>query len=125
MRSSKNYGNHPNPNDSDMQPHQVYEHLEILAGQLEITVRYENLRDSDAPARSGLCKVKGRHLYIMDTSTSLCERIRLLSQCLGEMDLDGVFVLPAIRKVLEGAQGRQADHGSTRGCGESMEQKFT
>jgi len=87
-----------------MQPYQVYEHLEILARQLGISIRSENLRDSDAPARSGLCKLKGRQVYIMDSSSSLSERIRLLSVCLSQMDLDGVFILPAIRKVLEGAQ---------------------
>lgn len=108
-----------------MQPHQVYEHLEILARQLGITVRYENLRDSDAPARSGLCKLKGRQVYIMDISSSLCERIRLLSLCLRQMDLDGVFILPAVRKVLEGAQGAGSENAKTEWEIEVPEQKFT
>jgi hypothetical protein len=93
-----------------MQPHQLYEHLENLAAKLGILIRYENLRDSDAPARSGLCMVKGRHLYIMDRSTTLPERIKLLSSCLSRMDFEGRYVLPAVRKLLEEArQGEVAD----------------
>jgi hypothetical protein len=94
-----------------MQPHHVYEHLENLAGQLGIFIRYENLSDSDAPTRSGLCMVQGRHLYIMDSSTTLSERIRLLSSCLSRMDLEGRYVLPAIRKLLETARRREPNDG--------------
>ena len=97
-----------------MQPHQLYEHLENLAGQLGILIRYDNLRDSDAPVRSGLCVVKGRHLYIMDTSTTLSERIRLLSSCLSRMDFEGRYVLPAIRELLE--EARQGGAGPDEGC---------
>jgi hypothetical protein len=97
-----------------MQPDQLYEHLENLARQLGILIRYDNLRDSDAPARSGLCMVKGRHLYIMDTSTTLSERIRLLSSCLSRMDFEGRYVLPAIRELLEEARrGGGGDEGCT------------
>jgi hypothetical protein len=94
-----------------MQPHHIYEHLENLAGQLGIFIRYENLSNSEAPARSGLCVMKGRHLYIMDSSTTLSERIRLLSSCLSQMDLEGRYVLPAIRKLLESVRGREPSHG--------------
>jgi len=95
-----------------MEPHHLYEQLENLAQQLGIFIRYEDLSDSDAPARSGLCMVRGRHLYIMDSATTLSERIRLLSSCLSQMDLEGRYVLPAIRKVLEGGQGED----SSRQC---------
>jgi len=94
-----------------MEAHHVYEHLENLAAQLGIFIRYENLSDSDAPARSGLCMVKGRHLYIMDSSTTLSERIGLLSSCLSRMDLEGRYLLPAIRKLLESAREKEANHG--------------
>jgi hypothetical protein len=106
-----------------MQPHQLYEHLENLAGQLGISIRYDNLRDSDAPVRSGLCVVKGRHLYIMDTSTTLSERIRLLSLCLSRMDFEERYVLPVIRELLEEARqgGAGADEGRAGVSGEVQE----
>ena len=87
-----------------MEPEKTYQHLENLAEQLGISVRYDDLYDPEVPATSGLCKVKGRHFYIMDRSKSLSEKIRLLGQCLCRMDLDGVYLLPAIRELLNTAR---------------------
>lgn len=92
-----------------MNPEQVYRHLENLAEQLGISIRYDNLSDPEATARSGLCKVKGRHFYIMNSSESLSEKIRLLSLCLRRMDLEGIYVLPAIRELLETARRSSMD----------------
>ena len=88
-----------------MEREKTYQHLEDLAEQLGISIRYDDLCDPQAPAKSGLCKLRGRHLYIMDRSTRLSEKIRLLSECLCRMDLDGVYVLPAIRRLLDAARG--------------------
>ena len=87
-----------------MQPEETYQHLENLARKLGISVRYDDLYDSDVSVTSGLCKVGGRHLYIMDRSKSLSEKTRLLSQCLCRMDLDDVYLLPAIRDLLNAAR---------------------
>ncbi|HID31586.1 MAG TPA: hypothetical protein EYP19_16510 [Desulfobacterales bacterium] len=87
-----------------MQPEETYQHLENLAGRLGISVRYDDLYDAEVPVTSGLCKVGGRHLYIMDRSKSLSEKIRLLCQCLCRMDLDSVYMLPAVRDLLNAAR---------------------
>lgn len=83
-----------------MEPQKTYQYLEDLAEQLGISVQYDDFSDPEVPAISGLCKVRGRHFYIMDRSKGLSEKIRLLSQCLCRMDLDGIYVLPAIRELL-------------------------
>jgi len=93
-----------------MEPEQAYQHLEDLAKELGISIRYENFDNHEATARSGLCKVKGRHFYIMDMSKSLSEKIRLLSQCLSRMDLEAVYVLPAIRELLEAERRGRDSH---------------
>ncbi len=87
-----------------MEPEKTYQHLEDLAQQLGISIRYEDLYDPEVPATSGLCKVRGRHFYIMDRSKNLPDKIRLLSQCLCRMDLDSVYLLPAIRELLNAAR---------------------
>ncbi|MDY6986755.1 MAG: hypothetical protein SWQ30_01755 [Thermodesulfobacteriota bacterium] len=79
----------------------MYQHLENLLGQLGISMAYEDLSDAEGRASSGLCKIKGRRFYIMDRAKGLTERIRLLRECLAELDLDGVYVLPAVRAFLE------------------------
>jgi len=84
-----------------MEPEKTYQYLENLAEQLGISIRYDDLSYSELPATSGLCKVRGRYFYIMDRSKSLSDKIKLLSQCLSQIDLDGVYVLPAIRKLLD------------------------
>jgi hypothetical protein len=83
-----------------MEPEKTYQYLEDLAEQLGISVQYDDFSDPEVPPTSGLCKVRGHRLYIMDRSKSLSEKIRLLSQCLSCMDLDGIYVLPAIRELL-------------------------
>jgi hypothetical protein len=80
---------------------QLYQHLENLLEQLGVSVIYDNLSDSEARTTSGLCKVKGRHFYIMDRSKGLAERTRLLAECLKQMDLEEVYVLPAVREFLD------------------------
>jgi len=84
-----------------MEPEKTYQYLEDLAEQLGISIRYDDFSDPEVPATSGLCKVKGSYLYIMDTSKDVAERIRLLSQCLSQIDLEGIYVVPAIRELLE------------------------
>lgn len=84
-----------------MEPEKTYQYLEDLAEKLGVSIRYEDLSCSEHTAKSALCRVKGRYLYIMDTSKDLTERIRLLSQCLSQMDLEGIYIVPAIRELLE------------------------
>jgi len=84
-----------------MKPEVLYQHLENLLEQLDISMSYENLSDAEGRALSGLCKVKGRRFYMMDSAKGLTERIRLLRECLTELDLDEVYVLPAVRAFLE------------------------
>jgi hypothetical protein len=87
-----------------MEPENIYQCLEDLAEQLGISIRYHDLYDLEFHPRSGLCTLRGRHVYIMDRSTSISERIGLLSQCLCRMDLEGVYVLPAVRELLDAAR---------------------
>jgi hypothetical protein len=81
---------------------QLYEHLEDLATRLGISLRYEDLSLPELKATSGLCKIKGRRYYIMDRSKPLEERITLLRDCLGQMNLEGIYMLPALRVFLTG-----------------------
>ncbi len=83
-----------------MESEKTYQYLEDLAEKLGISIRYEDLFGG-LTARSGLCKIKGRYLYIMDTSKDLTKRIELLSRCLSQMNLEGIYIIPAIRELLE------------------------
>ena len=84
-----------------MTPEQLYRHLEDLAEQLGISIRHENLSNRDPAVSSGLCRVRGNHLFLMDEAKPLSDKIRALSECLSRMDLEGVYLLPAVRRILE------------------------
>jgi hypothetical protein len=86
-----------------MKPEVMYQHLVHLLEQLDITMVYDNLSDAEGHVMSGLCKVKGKHYYIMDRDKGLTERLSLLRECLNDVDLDEVYVLPAVRAFLEKA----------------------
>jgi len=83
-----------------MEPEKTYQYLEDLAELLGISIRYDDFCDPEVTPTSGLCKVRGQRFYIMDRSKTLSEKISLLSQCLCRMDLDGLYLLPAIRELL-------------------------
>lgn len=83
-----------------MDPENIYQHLEELAEKAGISIRYEALTGSEYGVRSGLCTIKGKRIYIMDISQDLPERIAALSKCLSGMDLEGIFVVPAVRELL-------------------------
>ena len=84
-----------------MKPELLYQHLENLLEQLDIAIVYENLSDAEGHTSSGLCKIKGRRFYMMDSAKGLTEKIRLLRECLTQLDLDEVYVLPAVREFLQ------------------------
>lgn len=84
-----------------MDPEQTYLQLEKLAARLGISIRYENLSAATHHPRSGLCKLRGNYIFIMDSTTTIHQRIELLATSLRKMDLDDIYVVPALRSLLK------------------------
>lgn len=89
-----------------MDPEKTYQYLEELAEKAGISIRYEELTGSRYGVRGGLCKIKGKNIYIMDTSQDLPERIAALARCLAGIDLEGIYVVPVVRDLLAKARTR-------------------
>ncbi len=85
-----------------MKPIQVYEELKILAEKLGIEVKEQNFRVTGIKVKSGLCLVRGKHLFIMNKHNSVQKKVSLLSECLREFEHSGEFVVPAVRELLSG-----------------------
>jgi hypothetical protein len=83
-----------------MEPEKIYQYLENIAERIGISVRYEDLSVSGFPTKSGLCILKGKAIYIMDSSHTVHRKIDLLAECLRSMDLEGIYVVPALRSLL-------------------------
>jgi len=78
----------------------LLQHLEALALQLNIEVRYENLTDEEIPIHSGGCKVGGRNLVLIDLHLPFMERARILASELSRYDLESLYVLPRVREFI-------------------------
>lgn len=87
-----------------MQPEQLLSRLEGLAEQLKIPVRYAALATEELPGRGGLCILRGERRIIIERTLGYQEKARLLALGLAQFDLEGVFVLPAVRRVIEEAK---------------------
>jgi ABC-type enterochelin transport system substrate-binding protein len=84
-----------------MKPDQIYQELKDLAEKLEITVSEQNFRNTGIKVKSGLCKVKGKNMFIMDKHKSIHKKIDALASQLTEFPHEELYVMPAIREILE------------------------
>ena len=86
-----------------MKPDQLYQELKDLAERIHITVSEENLKTSGIKVKSGLCTVKGQQIFIMDKHKSVHKKIRILAEQLATMPLEDLYIIPAVRELLNKA----------------------
>jgi len=93
-----------------MKPEQLYQHLKEAAEKLGITVSEQNFRNAGIKVKSGLCKVRGNHLFIMNKHISVHRKNKILTACLSRMPHEDVYIVPAVREILakENAKNRFA-----------------
>jgi len=86
--------------------------LEELAEGFGIQIRYEpiNLDEESAHVTGGLCQLRGKYLIIINSRSTLRERIHTLAEAMNHFDLDQVYIRPAIRELLD----READPSISR-----------
>lgn len=84
-----------------MRPEQLYQDIRELAEKLGITVIERNLRNTGIMVKSGLCKVKGKKLFIMDKHSSMDDKIDALASCLGKMHHEDIYIMPYLRVLLK------------------------
>ena len=90
-----------------MKSDQIYQQLVDLAEKLEVEVSVQNLNISGFHVKSGLCKIKGKHRIVLDKHMPQDDQIDVLIDCLGTFAIDDVYIIPAIRDLI--------DHGKKRG----------
>ena len=90
-----------------MEENRLLQELEEIAEKLSIAVQYDDLMGMEFKIRGGLCKLRGKHVIIMDRRTHPTERIALLVGALRQFDLSSVFIRPYIRSIIGEAAGSQ------------------
>jgi hypothetical protein len=84
-----------------MKVEQLYQNLKELAEKFGITVSEQSFRNTGISVQSGLCTVKGQRMFIMDKHKNLRTKVDILASCLGEMPIDEVYIVPAVRDFLD------------------------
>ncbi|MGD2030428.1 MAG: hypothetical protein PVG86_10895 [Desulfobacterales bacterium] len=83
-----------------MKPDQLYQDLKELAEKLDVTVSEQNLRSTGVKVKSGICKVKGKSIVIMDNRLSFNDKNEILAECLSKLPHENIFMVPALRDFL-------------------------
>ena len=83
-----------------MKPEQMYQGLVDLADRLGIVVSEQKLSAVNLKVKSGLCKIKGRLIIILDKQLSIHKKCAILASCLSDMPHDAIFAIPAVREFL-------------------------
>lgn len=79
----------------------LLDHLEDIAHRMGVELRYENLNNVPFRCDGGYCRVGGRHVILVNRKDSRRRKISVLARSLRRMDLEGIFIPPAVRKVIE------------------------
>jgi len=89
------------PMDHEFSESLLLQHLEGLAAQLGIEVRYENLADDEITIHSGGCKLLDRNLILIDRHQPPAECARILARELSRYDLENLYILPRVREFIQ------------------------
>ncbi len=85
---------------------ELCEELKALAERMGIRVREEVLlREVGYHPRSGSCRVRGEEVLFVDRSLPPAERVAVLTDELRRRNLEGIYVSPALRRLL--GEGRE------------------
>ena len=76
-------------------------HLEALAHNLGILIRYECLESETTFPSGGLCRLRDKHVIIVNTRSTAVEKVQTLARALRRFDLSKVYIRPALRDLLE------------------------
>lgn len=84
-----------------MKPVQLYQEMKEIAEKLGVTVSEENFRKTGIKVKSGLCKVRGKKLFIIDKNRSIHKKNEILASFLSKMPHEDVYVIPAVRELIK------------------------
>jgi len=77
--------------------------LEDLIERFSIRICYEAIKqDEDSPKLlGGLCLLRGEYVLIINSNTTVEDRVECLGRALKHFDLDQIYIRPVLREFLE------------------------
>jgi hypothetical protein len=79
----------------------LLEHLEKIVTRLGVQLRYENMGHGGIRSEGGYCKVSGKPMILINRKESRSRKIRIIARSLKRLDLEGIFIPPAVRRTIE------------------------
>jgi hypothetical protein len=81
--------------------------LKQVFEKLDAEIREQPLKSEEGRARSGLVRVRGQRIVFLDNLLSPEEKIKILCELLKGFDLEGVYLSPYVRKMLEVSDAKE------------------
>jgi len=79
----------------------LLEHLEQITEKLGVELRYENLNQTLVRSDGGFCKLAGKPMILINRNDSRKRKILILAKSLNRLNLEGIFIPPAVRRLIE------------------------
>ena len=86
-----------------MEPHRLMDELCNVARKLGLRVRVEPFETPGVLA-GGLCWLRGRQLILVDENAPMVDRARALAEALSTFPLEGIYMPPEVRRVVDQAR---------------------
>lgn len=77
-------------------------HLEAVAEQLGVEIRYEPMEDETALSPGGLCRIRDKQVIIVNSRAPARDQVGTLVKALRRLELNQIYLRPGIRDLLEG-----------------------
>jgi hypothetical protein len=81
----------------------VLGHLEAVADQLGVEIRYEPMEGETSLSAGGMCRIRGKQVIIVNSKAHLGDQIRTVAKALRRLDVSQIYLRPSIRDLLESA----------------------
>ncbi|HYA92952.1 MAG TPA: hypothetical protein VEK32_15810 [Thermodesulfobacteriota bacterium] len=81
----------------------IIEQLEELIRSFGIQIRHEAIKQDEDSVNvpGGLCLLRGEYVLIINSKATKTNRINTLATALKHFDLDQIYLLPALRELLD------------------------
>jgi hypothetical protein len=81
----------------------IISQLEELAESFGLQIRYEPMHQDEESIKlvGGLCWLKGENVLIINSRATVRDKIEAFVQALRHFDLEGIYMKPAIRELLD------------------------
>jgi hypothetical protein len=86
-------------------------HLEAVADQLGVEIRYEPMEGETVLSPGGLCRIRGKQVIIVNSKAPPGDQVGTFVKALRRLDLGQIYLKPGIRDLLEGETGEEEGTG--------------